>query len=339
MKSKVSVIVINWNGKHHLERCLSSVLQQTYPNFEVVLVDNASTDGSVEFVRERFPGVRIIRNEENLGFAAGDNVAIRTTRGDYVATLNNDTQVDPRWLEELVSAAEADPKVGMCASKMLFLHQPDIINSTGISLDKAGIAWDRRGGEPDQDTGIEPIEVFGPCAGAALYRRRMLEEVGLFDQDFFAYLEDVDLAWRARLMGWRCLYVPTARVYHIHSATGLEGSPFKNHLLGRNKVWTIIKNYPSPELFLFLPLITLYDLGAVLYALIIRGDVNPLSGRIAGLRGLVRFLRKRGEIQRKRVIPFCALARYLNPIENPIKVLRRYRHLQNAASEAFGEED
>jgi len=147
MKSKVSVIILNWNGKHHLERCLSSVLEQTYSNFEVILVDNGSTDGSVEFVRGRFPEVRIIWNEENLGFAAGNNAAIIATRGDYVATLNNDTQVDPHWLSELVNAAETTPKVGMCASKMLFLHQPDMINSTRISVDKAGIAWDRRGGE------------------------------------------------------------------------------------------------------------------------------------------------------------------------------------------------
>ena len=227
----------------------------------------------------------------------------------------------------------------MCASKMLFFHQPEIINSTGISLDKLGIAWDRRGGERDQGAEIEPIEIFGPCAGAALYRREMLDQVGLFDEDFFAYLEDVDLAWRARLMGWRCLYVPTARVYHIHSATGIEGSPFKNYLLGRNKIWTIIKNYPSPEIFLFLPLITFYDLSAVLYALVIRRDVNPLRGRIAGLRGLARFLRKRGKIQSRRTIPLSALAQYLEPIENPIKVLRRYQHLQNTGSKASDEEN
>jgi len=328
MKSKVSLIVLNWNGKHHLERCLSSLLAQTYPDFEVILVDNASTDGSVEFVRERFPKVKIIRNDKNLGFAAGNNVAIKATQGNYVATLNNDTQVDPHWLEELVKAAEADPKVGMCASKMLFLHQPDMINSTGISLDKAGIAWDRRGGEPDQDTGIEPIEIFGPCAGAALYRRRMLEEVGLFDEDFFAYLEDVDLAWRARLAGWRCLYVPKAVVYHLYSATGIEGSPLKNFLLGRNKVWTIVKNYPSPELFLFLPIILLYDLASILYTLLVKGDTSSLQGRVAGLQGIPKMLRKRKIVQSKRITSLSALAKSLTPLERPFKVWQRYSYLR-----------
>ena len=332
MKGKVSVIVLNWNGKHHLERCLSSVLKQTYPNFEVVLVDNASIDGSVEFVREGFPEVRIIRNEENLGFAAGNNVAIRATRGNYIATLNNDTRVDPHWLEELVSAAEADPKVGMCSSKMLFLHRPDIINSTGISLDKAGIAWDRRGGERDKGEESRPIEVFGPCAGAALYRRAMLEGVGLFDEDFFAYFEDVDLAWRARLAGWRCLYVPTAKVYHLYSATGVEGSPFKNYLMGRNKVWMILKNYPTPELFLYLPIIVFYDLISIPYSLLIRGDISPIRGRAVGLRGLPQALKKRREIQRRKTIPFSTLARYFSPLESPIKMLKRCRHLARTIS-------
>lgn len=329
MKGKVSIIVLNWNGKHYLERCLSSVLEQTYPDFEVVLVDNASTDGSVEFVRERFPEVRIIHNEENLGFAAGNNVAIKATRGDCVATLNNDTQIDPHWLEELVKAAEADPKVGMCASKMLFLHRPDIINSTGISLDRAGIAWDRRGGERDEGDEAGPIEVFGPCAGAALYRRAMLEEVGLFDADFFAYFEDVDLAWRARLAGWRCLYVPTARVYHVHSATGVEGSPSKNYLMGRNKVWMITKNYPAPELFLYLPLIVFYDLISIPYSWLIRGDISPIKGRAAGLWGLSQALKKRRGIQSQRTVPFSTLARSFSPLGSPLGVLKRNQHLRN----------
>jgi len=157
-----------------------------------------------------------------------------------MATLNNDTQAAPRWLEELVAAMQGQDMVGMVASKMLFAHRPEIINSTGICLDPAGIAWDRRGGEVDANEEFGPAEVFGPCAGAAPYHRAMLDQVGLFDEDFFCYLEDVNLAWQARLMGWRCLYVPTARVYHVHAGMGQERSPFKNYLLGRNKVWTII---------------------------------------------------------------------------------------------------
>ena len=210
MNRKSSIIVVNWNGKRFREGCLSALLAQTYSPYEIILVDNGSRDGSVDFVAERFPEVRIIENGENLGFAAGNNVAIRVARGDYIVTLNNDTRAELDCLEELVKVVETDPKIGMCASKMLFCYHTGVLNSTGISLDVAGIAWDRRGGERDDGLEREPLEIFGPCVGAALYRREMLDEVGLFDEDFFAYHEDVGLAWRARSRGWRCMHVQPA---------------------------------------------------------------------------------------------------------------------------------
>ncbi|MBC8492508.1 MAG: glycosyltransferase family 2 protein [Chloroflexi bacterium] len=299
MNTTASIITLNWNGKPYLEDCLSSVMARTYPDFEVVLVDNGSTDGSAEFVAQRFPQVRIIRHDENLGFAAGNNTAIRATRSPYVATfLNNDAQAEPTWLAELVEAMESDDQVGMCASKMLFAHRPEVIDSSGLSPDVAGIAWNRRWGERDVDDDAGPTEVFGACAGAALYRHAMLGQIGLFDEDFFAYLEDADLAWRARLAGWKCLYVPSAVAYHVHSATGGVGSPFKNYLLGRNKIWTIVKNYPSPQLFCYLPLIVACDLAAVAYGLLVRGDISPLRGRLAALGALPAAWQKRRAIQR-----------------------------------------
>ena len=330
MSPHVSVIILNWNGLKYLEDCLTALEAQTYSDFEVILVDNGSTDGSAEWVAERFPDVQLIRNATNVGFAAGNNQAIRASRAELVATLNNDTRVEPNWLAALVSAIEGNPTVGLCASKMLFADRPGVINSAGINLDPVGIAWDRRGGDPDDRQETEPIEVFGPCAGAALYRRTMLDQIGLFDQRFFAYLEDVDIAWRARLAGWRCLYVPQARVCHVHSATGGEGSPFKNRLLGRNKVWTIAKNYgPTGRLLAYLPLILLYDLAAVLYALVARGDVGALRGRLEGLRGLPGAWGQRREVQalrrRNRERPWH---HYLSPLEPPWRVAARYRHLR-----------
>ena len=334
MDRKASIIVVNWNGKRYLEECLAALLAQTYSPCEIILVDNGSSDGSVEFVAERFPQVRIIENGENLGFAAGNNVAIRAARGDYIVTLNNDTRAEPDWLEELVKVVETDPRIGMCASKMLFYHHPGVLNSTGISLNIAGIAWDRRGGEPDDGPSTssghrlerEPVEIFGPCAGAALYRREMLDEVGLFDEDFFAYHEDVDFAWRARSRGWRCMYSPLAVVYHVHSATGMEGSAFKNRLLGRNKIWTMVKNYPSPQIFLFLPLIAFYDWAATFYSLFKRRDANPLRGRLASLGLLRQTLRKRREIQRKRT---SSALPWFSPLVDPITMSRGYARLQS----------
>ncbi len=326
MSGKASIIVVNWNGRRYLEECLSALLAQTYSPYEIILVDNGSSDGSVEFVAQRFQEVKIIENGENLGFAAGNNVAIRQARGDYIVTLNNDTRAEPNWLEELVKIVETDDRIGMCASKMLFYYHTGVLNSTGISLDIAGIAWDRRGGEQDDGCEREPIEIFGPCAGAALYRREMLEEIGLFDEDFFAYHEDVDLAWRARSRGWRCIYNPRAVVYHIHSGTGLEGSAFKNRLLGRNKIWTIVKNYPSPHIFLYLPLIVFYDLAAVLYSLFKRRDPSPLQGRLASLSMLPEMLRRRREIQRMRT---ASEFPWFSPLVDPITMLRRYERFQS----------
>jgi hypothetical protein len=329
--AEVSVIIVNLNGKRYLERCLSTVLAQRYPSFEVVLVDNGSTDGSVALVRERFPEVRVIENGANLGFAAANNIGIRATESPYVATLNNDTWVEPDWLETLVEVMESDPRIGICASKMLFAHRPDVINSAGVCVDFAGIAWDRLGGSPDPGDGA-PEEVFAGCAGAALYRRAMLDEVGLFDEDYFIYLEDVDLAWRARLMGWRCMYVPRSRVYHIYSATAKEGSAFKNFLLGRNKVWTIVKNYPGPHFWLYLPVILIYDLSSIPYSLIARGDTAALRGRLAALRSLPAAWRKRRAIQARRRVSFKELATHMSPLEHPLALLRRYRHLETLFS-------
>lgn len=329
MNPQVSVVILNWNGRRYLDDCLTSLQAQAYTDFEVILVDNGSTDGSVEWVEARFPQVQMIRNAQNVGFAKGNNQAIYSTDAEFIVTLNNDTRVEPGWLAALVEAAASDPTVGMVASKILFADRPDTINSAGIALDPVGIAWDRLGGTSDTPDEETPVEVFGPCAGAALYRRAMLDQIGLFDEDFFAYMEDVDLAWRARLAGWRCLYAPAARVYHAHSATGIEGSPFKSRLLGRNKVWLIAKNYgPSGRLLVCSPLIVLYDLAAVAFTLAVRGDVHSLLGRIDGVIGLPCVWHKRRAVQAlaqsNQASPWY---RYLEPLVWPWQVRRRYRHI------------
>jgi len=329
---KVQVIIPNWNGLPFLKRCLDALVRQTYQDFSIVVVDNGSTDNSIVWLREHIPSVHVIVNPTNRGFAAAVNQGIRASSSEFIATLNNDTEPEPGWLEALVRAAESDNRVGMCASKMLFVDQPHVINSAGISIDPVGIAWDYRGGEQDQPDEKGPIEVFGPCAGAALYRRAMLEEIGLFDEDFFAYLEDVDLAWRARLAGWQALYVPAARVYHLHSTTLGEGSPFKSFLLGRNKVWLILKNYPMPWFAYYLPLILLYDLSAVFYALVVRHDFHSLQGRVAALKELPKILQKRRQVQALRRITSSEWRKSLASLEPPWKVLKRYKHIRSLAS-------
>ena len=319
------VVIPNWNGRHLLARCLGALAAQTYQAFAVVIADNGSTDGSVEYVSAHFPDVFVIANAENRGFAMATNQGIRALESRYVATLNNDTEVDPVWLASLIAAMESAPDVGMVASKMLFADRPQMINSAGIAIDRVGIAWDWRGGEPDDPDERAPVEIFGPCAGAALYRRAMLDEIGLFDEDFFAYMEDVDLAWRARVAGWRCLYAPQARVLHHHSATAKEGSPFKSFHLGRNKVWLLLKNYPFRALWYTVPLLVLYEVFALLYALLLRRDLHAWRGRWAGLRRWRAMCRKRPRIQPDAGRPDIP---FLMPVVCPWQVSRRYRHLR-----------
>ena len=315
-----SVVVLNWNGRQHLEACLAVLREQTYQPREIIVVDNGSTDGSTDFVQQRFPEVTLLRSPTNLGFAAGSNLGLRVARGAYLATLNNDTLPDPHWLEELVRAMEADPSLGMCASKVLSWDGA-AIDSAGIALDRAGIAWERAKGQPAADE-EDAAQVFGPSAAAALYRRAVLDEVGLFDERFFCFLEDVDLAWRARGMGWRCLYVPTARVRHYHSATAGEGSAFKRYLLARNKAWTIAKNYPSPYLWLHLPAIVLCDLLAVAYALAFctpswEAKWAVVRGRLAALAGLGKALRDRQKVQRQCRLTAAEMLGLMEPLPGP----------------------
>jgi len=316
-----SVIILNWNGRQYLKDCLCSVLAQTYDAFDVILVDNGSTDGSAEWVGATFPQVRLIRNQTNRGFAAANNQAIRATDAAFVALLNNDTVVEPGWLHALVTAMETKATIGMCASKMLLASRPDTVDSAGIAIDRAGMAWGITGAAADLD---RPHSVFGASGGAALYRRAMLDEIGLFDEDFFAYLEDVDLAWRAQWAGWEAVYVAEAVVYHVHSGTSRTIPHFKSRLLGRNKVWLLCKNYPFPHALWNLPLILWHEGMALAYALVQRRFTSALSGRLEALGKVPRMVAKRKQMQKR--VDGGSMYRQLAPVQGPGAVLARYAH-------------
>ncbi len=253
LNSLVSIIILNWNGKQYLETCLSSLLRQTYSDIELILVDNGSSDGSVELVKSKYPGVIIVQHHKNLGFAVGVNSGILASSGKYIATINNDAEADKEWIASLVRVIGSDPDIGSCASKLLRYYERDTIDSAGIVIYQNGNAYDRGGQEKDIGQYDSQEEVFGACAGAALYRKEMLDETGLFDEGYFAYFEDVDLSFRMQLFGWKCIFVPDAVVYHIHSATSKEQSPFKIFYFERNKLWNMWKYFPVKLLMLQLP--------------------------------------------------------------------------------------
>ena len=278
----ISVIIVNYNGAQFLLPCLSSLLAQTYAPYEIILVDNASVDDSCAIVEKNFPTVKIVRSETNIGFAAGNNLGLQHARGELIATLNTDTRVEPDYLEKLV-APFADARVGTAAPLMLDMKRPEIVDAAGLRVDRFGFAWNIGAGKrADEFTAAG--EVYGACAGAAMYRRAMLDEIGFFDDAYFGFYEDADLAGRARSAGWETMFVPDARVYHTHGASFGKIAPYKTYLLARNRWWTTFKNYPTPQFYFALPIIFLLDAVALLQAALRGHFQNARRGRVDAWR-------------------------------------------------------
>jgi len=314
----ISFIIVNLNGEAFLFNNLTSVFgQKTRAPFEVILVDNASTDRSLEIVTEKFPAVRIIKNSKNLGFARGNNQGIEMARGKYILTLNNDTELKDGFLEEILRGTEGSAKdVGMWAPKILSLEDKGLIDSAGgLLIYGNGLAKGR--GRLEKDAGqYDTIEeVFIPSACAALYRSSMLDEIGGFDADFFAYCEDTDLGLRARLAGWKTIYLPGAVVYHFYSGTSGRYTPFKAYLVERNHLWVVMKNFPL-SMLLLAPFYELWRYLIELYGMLrgrgagarFRDDFSalslvPIMGKayLAALTGLPGMLAKRSRIKEKKV--------------------------------------
>lgn len=319
----ISVIILNWNGKAFLNDCLLSLQEQTFKDFETIIVDNGSTDGSAEYLHEHFPWVRLLELPENTGFAEGNNRGLTAAQGEYILTLNNDTKVVPGFLAELLHPIRQNPEIGVVAAKMLNFFQTNRIDSFGIYPTKTGIGCNIGIGEIDHNQYDGQADVFGACAGAALYRRSTLEETGFFDQDFFAYYEDLDLAWRARLNGWKTVTAPRAVVYHVHSATAGRMSDFTVYHTHRNKWYVIIKNWPLTLILRYLPLIMAYDAAALLLA-VIKGKMFPaLRARLHLLAEIPGLLRKRKKIAAMRKIPIDDIKCLLMPTVSPLNILRR----------------
>lgn len=275
----VSVIIPNWNGKKFLAECIDSLKEQTFRDFETILVDNGSADGSVELAKQRYGEfLRIIRNSKNLGFTGGNNVGIRAARGEFIVLLNNDTRTEPTWLEELVKAIGPDPRVGMWASKVYSYFRRDQIEAVGELIYRDGLNRSRGQYEPDRGQYEAMEEIFFPPGCGGMYRKRVFDEVGFFDEDFFAYGDDAEIGIRARLAGWRCFYVPKAVLYHKNSGSTAPYSPLKAFYVERNRFWITIKYFPLPLLFLSL-FFTIYRFGFQAYgALTHRGAAGRFTG-------------------------------------------------------------
>jgi hypothetical protein len=296
-----------------LSDCLTSLEDQTFSNFEVLVVDNGSTDDSCNLVRERFPWVRLIRLDHNYGFCGGNNRGIAEASGYYIVLLNNDTKVAPTFLQALFEAAESHPEVGFCASCMLNFYNPSRIDNCGIGLDilKAG-GYQLGTGKVFSSLYKTERYVFGASGGAVLYSRDMLDKIGMFDEDFVSHVEDVDLSWRAQLAGYRCLYVPQAIVYHKGAATSKQLGSEVLYRIQRNSTWVYLKNMPFSLMIFWIPLRILYFIYWWFRATKLGCGPLVWKAKVDALRAWKSIQRKRQIIQETREISTLSLLKLMN---------------------------
>jgi GT2 family glycosyltransferase len=301
LSSLVSVIIPNWNGAIHLPACLDALRRQTFNDRETIVVDNGSADNSLGLLAERYSEVEIVALPHNLGFAGGCNAGLRAAHSEVLVILNNDTEVAPTWLAELLAALEQHPDAGMATPKVLLWDDRTRLHTTGDYVRTNGIpdsrgVWQRDEGQYDDQT-----YVFGAAGVAPAYRRTMLEDIGLFDASFQSYCEDVDLSWRAQLAGYRCVYAPRAVLYHKVSATG-KGT-IRSYYVARNTIWTLVKNLPQELWRRHHDEIVAAQWQRAKDALLAwRGEAAraTLRGQLASLVGIRDILRKRTAIQAQR---------------------------------------
>ncbi|MFN8379866.1 MAG: glycosyltransferase family 2 protein [Anaerolineae bacterium] len=310
----LSVVIPNWNGGRFLPTCLEALAKQTYQPVEVLIVDNDSSDGSPEIIRRDYSWVTLIELPENRGFTGACNAGLWAARGEFVALLNNDTEVDTGWAAAVVGAFSQSADIGSVASKMLLFDQRDRIHTAGDFFTVDGRAGNRGVWQADSGEFDREAYVFSACGGSSVYRRAMLDQIGVLDDEFFFSLEDVDLGWRAQLTGWRCLYTPSAIVYHHLSATG--GGVTASYYDGRNLLFVLAKNYPAVLWRKHGILVLQAQVALALEALQAwRGEAARarLRGMAAGLVGLPRQFRKRRTIQRNRTVSDAYLESLLQP--------------------------
>lgn len=340
MPELVSVVIPNWNGKRFLSGCLDSLALQSYEALEVIVVDNGSSDGSLELLKEKYPWVRLISFDRNTGFSVAVNAGIRQAKGTLLALLNNDTIVDQRWVAELVRGLQEHPDAGSVACKMLSYDDKTILDGAGDGYRRGGLPG--RIGHREKDLGQfdQPRYVLGACGGAAMYRREMFDRIGLFDEDYFAYLEDVDLGLRAQIAGYKCYYVPSAIVYHLGCGTTGSGySPLVVRLSAQNNINTIVKNIPFALLFKFLPQIVYWQ-SFYLAVVVMRGGqfIPWLQGVLLSLILLPKMLIKREQIRKLSRVPDSYLEAMIRQSEQDLADSKRRLYNQVRASQQHARE-
>lgn len=310
----ISIVIVYWNSAQYLPRCLDCLTRQTFRDFEVILIDNGSLDKVSDGLEQKYASLnlRVERLASNLGFAKANNMGARLARGTWLALLNTDAFPTPDWLETLYQTAKRSPEFSFFSSRQIQFDQPDILDGSGDEYHISGLAWRRFYNYPARDYGLNEEEVFSACAAAAIYNRDDFLKVGGFDEDFFSYFEDVDLSFRLRLAGGRCLYVPQAVVHHIGSASSGKTSDFVIYYGHRNMVWTFFKNMPGTLFWLCLPLHIIMNFLFIVSFLLKKRGTSILRAKMDAFYCLPAIIRKRRQIQSSRKIAIREIWQVMN---------------------------
>ncbi len=311
---KISIIIVIWNSKKYLSTCLDQLVLQTFHNFEVIVIDNSSTDGAIGGLQESFPtlNLRLEVLDANRGFSFANNLGARLAHGQWLALLNADAYPEPGWLENLLIAAKEHPDFLAFSSRQIQFDTPQQLDGTGDAYHISGLAWRNNYQLSSKAHGLTEKEVFSACGAAALYSREAFLNIGGFDEDYFSYFEDVDLGFRLRLNGLKCLYVPKAVVHHVGSASTGKRSDFSVYYGYRNMIWTFVKDMPPPLFWLFLPL----HIGTLIFFVIylsLRGQGKVIIKAIKdAISGLPRMIEKRKVIQKNRRVKSSELLKVMS---------------------------
>ena len=311
----ISILLVSWNSAKHIPHCLENLVKQSFKDFEIIVIDNGSTDNGVANLEEKYPtlNLSVKKLETNQGFAVANNIGAALARGKWLALLNADAFPEPNWLEELVKAADHHPEFNFFASRQIKANSnPELLDGIGDVYHISGLAWRQGYNQPAYGAGLLSREVFSACGAAALYLREKFLEAGGFDADYFSYFEDVELSFRLRLMGGRCLYVPTAVVYHLGSASTGVSSDFAVYHGHRNLVWTYFKDMPLALFWFYLPLHVAVNIYLSLAFLIRDKRSILLKSKIDALWGLPAILSKRKHVQQLRSVSTAEIYRILN---------------------------
>jgi len=310
----ISIVVVSWNSAEYLPRCLDCLATQTFQDFEVILIDNGSDDGGANNLEQKYPQLtlHIERLSSNQGFAQANNLGARIARGRWLALLNADAFAEMDWLEKLLQSANQYPDFSFFSSRQIQSNQPDLLDGSGDEYHVSGLAWRRFYNYQTSKFGLDEQEVFSACGAAAMYLRDDFLEAGGFDESYFSYFEDVDLSFRLRLAGGRCLYVPQAVVHHIGSASSGKTSKFAVYHGHRNMVWTFFKDMPGALFWGYLPLHLLMNFLFIASFLLKGRGPTVLQAKLDAFYGLPAIIRKRRQVQSSRRIAIREIWQAMN---------------------------